>query len=381
MELFGVVVGTRELVIFGVISLLIVYFARKERANRAAGGTADYKSLIVSIGVLGTFVGIFVALWGFDTNNIEGSVPQLLEGLKLAFATSIAGMGVSVWLSSLERGDAGSFEDEGAILASMNGKLSELSAISLNTDGTNEQLKNFRMEVRDEQLKSRQFVEEQFTRTNESLDKAIETLAEGASAEIIAALESVIQEFNQNLTEQFGENFKQLNEAVLKLVTWQDNYRKQVEHNTHLLEAISESLKGSDATLAKISERNQEVLKLHVSLRDTLVKHFELLQTSGAHISSQQAAVQALEQSMQGFRESLEETSRHVSDLTAGVKDSVTAQSKALKTLTEDIEAQLPKALSELDSNLAGLTRRFASDYQSFLDRYQRLNAANSGAA
>ena len=76
----------------------------------------------------------------------------------------------------------------------------------------------------------------------------------------------------------------------------------------------------------------------------------------------------------------MELTAKNVSDLSEGVRENVTAQVKALKSLTDDIETQLPKALNELDGNLAGLTQRFASDYQSFLDRYQSLVSTNGRA-
>ena len=59
----------------------------------------DLKSTIVSIGVLGTFLGIFRGLWHFDTSDITKSVPELLEGLKLAFATSILGMFFAIILT------------------------------------------------------------------------------------------------------------------------------------------------------------------------------------------------------------------------------------------------------------------------------------------
>jgi len=50
----------------------------------------NYKNIIISTGVLGTFVGILIGLWSFDTMNIEKSVPTLLEGLKTAFITSLS---------------------------------------------------------------------------------------------------------------------------------------------------------------------------------------------------------------------------------------------------------------------------------------------------
>lgn len=59
----------------------------------------DLKSQIVSVGVLGTFVGIFIGLQGFDPADIVNSVNEILVGLKTAFFTSIVGMSVSTILS------------------------------------------------------------------------------------------------------------------------------------------------------------------------------------------------------------------------------------------------------------------------------------------
>lgn len=58
-------------------------------------------SLMSTLGVLGTFIGISIGLWYFDTNNLNASIPHLLEGLKTAFITSIAGMVCSLILSKM----------------------------------------------------------------------------------------------------------------------------------------------------------------------------------------------------------------------------------------------------------------------------------------
>ena len=47
---------------------------------------------------LGTFGGIMYGLWIFNVEQIDLSIPQLLEGLKTAFLTSIAGMLASLLL-------------------------------------------------------------------------------------------------------------------------------------------------------------------------------------------------------------------------------------------------------------------------------------------
>jgi len=59
----------------------------------------DLKSQIVSVGVLGTFVGIFIGLQAFNPADITNSVNEILVGLKTAFFTSIVGMSVSTILS------------------------------------------------------------------------------------------------------------------------------------------------------------------------------------------------------------------------------------------------------------------------------------------
>ena len=54
--------------------------------------TTYLPSLLPALGLVGTFLGIFKGLGEFDPGNIDLSLPILLDGLKLAFSTSIIGM-------------------------------------------------------------------------------------------------------------------------------------------------------------------------------------------------------------------------------------------------------------------------------------------------
>ena len=60
----------------------------------------------------------------------------------------------------------------------------------------------------------------------------------GASEAIIKALENSMEDFNNNLKEHFGENFKQLNEACEKMIQWQEEYKNQVEQGTKHIDSI-----------------------------------------------------------------------------------------------------------------------------------------------
>ena len=53
-------------------------------------------TVFTTLGVLGTFVGIYFGLLKFDVNYITESIPLLLEGLKTAFSTSIIGIVLSL---------------------------------------------------------------------------------------------------------------------------------------------------------------------------------------------------------------------------------------------------------------------------------------------
>ncbi|EDN68369.1 conserved hypothetical protein, membrane [Beggiatoa sp. PS] len=93
---------TQENFIILLFAGIMLWLAIKDEISFRRDQPVNYKSMIVSIGILGTFVGIIFGLWDFNTQDIATSVPQLLEGLKLAFLTSIIGMGLSIFLSVLQ---------------------------------------------------------------------------------------------------------------------------------------------------------------------------------------------------------------------------------------------------------------------------------------
>jgi hypothetical protein len=53
-------------------------------------------TVFTTLGILGTFVGIYFGLRQFNVNDVTASIPSLLEGLKTAFTTSIWGISLSL---------------------------------------------------------------------------------------------------------------------------------------------------------------------------------------------------------------------------------------------------------------------------------------------
>jgi len=79
-----------------LIPLLVSYVTQKKFGNIDPRKLA-YGS--TSLGVFLTFVGIWHGLIGFDVLNTEESIPILLEGLKVAFGSSICGLGSSLFIN------------------------------------------------------------------------------------------------------------------------------------------------------------------------------------------------------------------------------------------------------------------------------------------
>lgn len=86
------------LLLIGWIIFTLKYYSRAK---------ADYKninlywldsipSIFTTLGVFGTFFGIAIALSAFNPNDIDASLPPLLDGMKTAFWTSIIGIGLSL---------------------------------------------------------------------------------------------------------------------------------------------------------------------------------------------------------------------------------------------------------------------------------------------
>ena len=77
------------LTVIVIILALTVYFHGPVYSLRTVNAAP---SILTSIGIFGTFLGVALGLMDFDSTDIEGSVPPLIEGLKTAFWSSIAGL-------------------------------------------------------------------------------------------------------------------------------------------------------------------------------------------------------------------------------------------------------------------------------------------------
>lgn len=392
--------STQTLVITGVFSFFMILFSYRDYSSYETDTHKDYKSIIVSMGVLGTFVGIFIGLMDFDTTNIKGSVPILLDGLKTAFITSIEGMFLSIVLSALQKSTGhGEIEDELQLLNSINTKLENLGILSniddklknveilplintkLDSMDTNikvlsQDISSVKEEMRSSQKILFDFLDESMNKVIRALDEAIEVLAKGATEEIIKALETVIQDFNKNLTDQFGDNFKQLNEAVKNMIDWQNNYKMSIEKTEENLKALITTVESSSVQLENISSSTTTMTDNYAKIGTTSENLQKIIEVNDNQINNLESHLKSLAEV--GEKAKLSVTS--IDEFSDKIQTSVSAQSEALNQLTQEINKQLPDSLDELNKALTSLTNKFKEDYEFFLEQVSKLMVSSNRA-
>lgn len=95
---------TYMLIIYGLLAgwtLFSLYYIYRVWSLKDSNKIVPYvydsiPTVFTTLGVLGTFVGIYFGLRKFDVNDITSSIPTLLDGLKTAFTTSIWGISLSL---------------------------------------------------------------------------------------------------------------------------------------------------------------------------------------------------------------------------------------------------------------------------------------------
>ncbi len=382
----------------------------------------DLKSQIVSLGVLGTFLGIFMGLQNFNPDDMKNSIDTILVGLKTAFFTSIVGMGTALILAIIQKLSKKESKQVGTeeILAEISQKLDALPTLD-NSNNTNEiigeleRLRAIQTDTRDEakrvpfmlnELKetatreNRELIyilDTNFKQMNHSLELAIEQLSKGATEEIINALKQVIQEFNQELQTQFGENFVQLNESVINLLQWQENYKNHIEELEGRLHLSVSSIEQSKESLSVISSKNDEVFRVYQELEGIITTYSGQVERLNQDLETYALLSGNAKKMFSTIEDTVLMTKKEFTSLSVTIKEESLKQiefsKNTLGKIALDFEKnkkeldlisnyfrnmgeQIPKALEisleQLNRGLTSITTQFQKDYQEILNTHKR---------
>ena len=358
--------ATFSVIIVGyfIIALIGLYSPRSNRAIHALTNLAP--TALTSLGILGTFTGIFLGLLDFDMSMINKSVPTLLEGLKVAFGTSIIGLAGALSFRLLRAMllEKAHEEDQGQEVIQTLKRM--VHAIE-----ENQKITKFGFEA--------QITE--FRNFSEHMSKAF-------SEAIIKELKAVIREFNEKISEQFGENFKQLNIAVGRLLEWQDKYRIHLE----ILQ------KSFDQALNGIQESERSIFAIEKS-SSVIPKHMEKFNEVNTQLNQRLLDLHQGLSSIAEMRDKAEnafpEIANNIDKMTTIIGESVEKQAAVLEASTSQMTDSVNMAFEQLNSSvvqldeamqkeienivqamaesLSGITQKFVSDYTPLLEQTRRI--------
>ncbi len=373
-------------------------------------------TVLTTLGIFAMFIGIAWGLLHFDVANIQGSVPALIDGIKTSFWASVFGVGCAILIKlrayflgvtiSTKAGEVygATIDDLARLLTGLN------QSLVGNDDST----------VLSQLKLSRQDANDRLDALRKSQQEFMEKMAENNSKALITALEEVIRDFNVKINEQFGENFKQLNQAVGKILEWQEQYRQQVIEMIEQQKSTAASM--TTATLryaellakaerfAVVSEKLDGVLNgleaNRVRLEDSLTKLGTLL--TAASTSLPQVEVKVMELTRQlsdGVRGNSEEIAKAIRE-TSGSLQTVSNELKKMvveviqstnqefnnhirqitdktkeqvQALDVALNEELTKSLETLGRQLAALSQKFVEDYTPLTERLREVVQMSKG--
>lgn len=380
------------LIIISILILISPYIFRNKFSKNQLG------SIALAAGITGTFYGIFIGLLQFDTTDIESSVPELLDGLKTAFITSLAGLFanliVKIFPSLYFISDPVESDDVGEeIIKALNSMEQESKNVG---NSINELTKSITSD-KDTSLvtqlqKIRTTNSDGFEEMNRSFEEFAEKVVADNTQSLIDALTGVMKDFNTKINEQFGDNFKELNSAVKLMVEWQKENKVQIEKLIETYSTILSNLKGIDETLASSSENHSIILNANKELK-FLVRDFSSMVNSfselGEKASSSLPVIEKnmdsivtksdsyINQSLTKISDSYDNFSKKQSEIVesynGNLESMITSNAERIKKLDEELGKELTKSLESLGSSLATLSSKFASDYGPITENIKKI--------
>ena len=222
---------------------------------------------MTSLGIFGTFWGIFIALYplDFSAEKINASIEALLKGMTAAFVTSLLGILAAIvsriwWSLSLKKGPPVSPEHQDLA--------DRLDAIKQAISGDDDssmvtQMQKLRADNRDGFQKLDGLADTIRDALVKNIQNLMEELREIIGRQLGEQLQKLIDNIEEALIKQFGKTFVEFNEAVQALKEWQKDHRVQVEQ---LTAAFAQTAQGIDKIRADCESIPATMEKLRVIL-------------------------------------------------------------------------------------------------------------------
>ena len=337
-------------IIFGILVAYILYFFLKEKQYSKESVLGNIAS---TIGVLGTFVGISIGLWKFNPNDITSSVPLLLSGMKIAFATSIIGMAASIFMKyiALKNEDEENIDD---IMELFNTMIAESRNVNNTLIENQKQTENVLNKV-----------SEIWASHQENLTVELKSEILNLNNNTISKQEELIGEFKK-----LGECFTLLNSGVNNLLTWQENYKETIENTTKELEIVIQTIHNADESIESISKNSSLIKENNENLSEVLK---EINKTQNVIIDSNKSIIEISNTA----KESIPQINEHFTNIDNRTKESTaylqTLISENLNNIKSYLEKITEDVLSKTTQSIYENNRQFKYEISEHISQCKML--------
>ncbi len=318
-------------IIFGILVAYILYFFLKEKQYSKESMLGNIAS---TIGVLGTFVGISIGLWKFNPNDITSSVPLLLSGMKIAFATSIIGMTASILMKyiTLKNEDEENIDD---IMELFNTMIAESRNVNTTLIENQKQTENVLNKV-----------SEIWSSHQENLIVELKSEILSLNNNTISKQEELIGEFKK-----LGECFTLLNSGVNDLLTWQENYKETIEITTKELETVIKTIHNADESIESISKNSSLIKENNENLSEVLKEINKaqnvIIESNKSIIEISNTAKESIPQINEHFTNIDNRTKESTAYLQTLISENINNIKSYLETITEDVLSKTTQSIYE----------------------------------
>lgn len=261
-------------------------------------------SLLTSLGILGTFIGLMEGLTSVNFSDAQGtmdSIPLLLTGMRFAFATSVAGIACSLLFNMFYRMSVGracraldSFDEAFYELAMPRPLSPEVQLICQKQD-EEERLARIAEAVGNRVASS---LEMAVSRAMDPLTKSLDTFIQGATQEQVEGVRRIVGQFVSQMNAQLSGQMTTLGHTMEMVSQGQLQTQKNLQNTLNAAQAMAADAQAMQVASAQMAQALQNWAE---ELKNSQTKRTE------------EAAM--LEEQNQNLRQELELLTRSLADM------------------------------------------------------------------
>lgn len=220
-------------------------------------------SLLTSLGILGTFIGLMEGLTSVNFSDAQGtmdSIPLLLTGMRFAFATSVAGITCSLLFNMFYRMSVGracraldSFDEAFYELAMPRPLSPEVQLICQKQD-EEERLARIAEAVGNRVASS---LEMAVSRAMDPLTKSLDTFIQGATQEQVEGVRRIVGQFVSQMNAQLSGQMTTLGHTMEMVSQGQLQTQKNLQNTLNAAQAMAADAQAMQVASAQMAQALQ----------------------------------------------------------------------------------------------------------------------------